>query len=146
VHNCRRTAVINWEANSIIWQSPLGDGGYFDITLRDVWLARLDLDHWMGIPGQRPAAAVGDIASAPLAADPSRFAQGRKGPRTRTRRRDEVRSEIAKAIAALEGSNSWKTTDKERCRLVDRHLNKPGLCTVTSLRRAVADRKPSQGS
>jgi hypothetical protein len=57
-------------------------------------------------------------------------------------RRDEKRPEIAGAVAALADSTGWQgSSDKERCRLVERHLKKPaGWCSQRTLGRAVAAR------
>jgi hypothetical protein len=50
------TAAIDWENSSITWRSPSGDGGYFEIRLSGIWLARLDIDEWM--PAPRPVNVV----------------------------------------------------------------------------------------
>ena len=59
----------------------------------------------------------------------------------RTRRRNEVRPDIAGAVEALEKTSAWNAQDKERCRLVEKHLGwAKGACSVTTLRRAIKDR------
>jgi hypothetical protein len=57
-------------------------------------------------------------------------------------RRDEKRPEIAGAIAALADLTEWQdSSDKKRCRLVERYLRKPeGWCSSRTLGRAVAER------
>lgn len=63
------------------------------------------------------------------------------GGKTKERRprRDAKRPEIVSAISALTKSTAWgKASDKERCRLVERHLNKDeGWCSVRTLGRAI---------
>ena len=62
--------------------------------------------------------------------------------KSRKTRRDEKRPAIAKAVASLDGLEVWEqSSDKERCELVERQLEKPsGWCTLRTLRRAIADR------
>jgi hypothetical protein len=75
-------------------------------------------------------------AAAPTAPEPPRKHQ-------RKRPRNAKRWEIAGALASLVGSTDWEAaSDKQRCRLVDSHLNKSkGWCKPTTLRRAVDDYK-----
>src|SRR4051794_1356533 len=84
-------------------------------------------------PGSQPQSKVGSASSIAPASREQKTATPTL--KTKTRRRDEVRSEIAKAVAALAGSTGWKTSDKDRCRLVDQYLEKQGLCKVSTLRR-----------
>jgi len=67
-----------------------------------------------------------------------------KGAHSKSRksRRDEKRPEIAQAVASLAELKVWgQSSDKERCELVEQHLKKSrGWCSVSTLRRAIADR------
>jgi hypothetical protein len=69
----------------------------------------------------------------------SRAASPDVKPKTRKPRRDETRPEIIEALKTLAASSDWKgRTDKERCILIARHLEKPaGWCKPWTLRRAV---------
>jgi hypothetical protein len=56
-------------------------------------------------------------------------------------RRDEKRSAIIEALKTLVPSDNWEgRSDKERCILVEQHLNKPvGWCKPRTLRRAITE-------
>jgi hypothetical protein len=66
-------------------------------------------------------------------------------PPKRARRRDEKRPEIIAALPRLINSSEWKdAADKERCRAVERELDRPaGWCTPRTLSRAMAGYKKS---
>jgi hypothetical protein len=67
-------------------------------------------------------------------------ASGEQTGKSLNTRRDATRPKIAEAVKALRHLDKWRTSDKSRCTLVEQHLSKPnGWCTVSTLRRAIAD-------
>lgn len=117
-----------------IWFEP-GDGR--PRRLSDI---AVDAASIAGLLSERsPGGLIGNL----LARGEAAAAQTPNQAKPRKTRGDATRPDIAKAVAALAGSDNWENAShKERCRLVDKHLGKPdGWCKVRTLGRAIADRE-----
>jgi hypothetical protein len=92
---------------------------------RPIEVRRADLEkYWRAVAADRKPGAGHPVAS-------------------KTRRRDEKRPDIIRAIEALAGSPEWEqASGKARCRLVERHLDQPpGWCSTRTLVRAMPQPK-----
>ncbi len=86
---------------------------------------------------QPPAAAVAGPAIADTV--PSHTTAPVDRAAQRTPRSDAKRPEIAQAVVALSASPDWQaaSSNKQRCRMVERHLDKPaGWCSLRTFGRA----------
>jgi hypothetical protein len=81
------------------------------------------------------------MASLGFEPEPQRGALTNLGGKSKKPRRDEKRPAIIEALKTLVPSDNWEGRgDKERCILVERHLNKPaGWCKPRTLRRAITE-------
>jgi hypothetical protein len=139
-----KTVDIDWQAGTV--QDDWGEAGP---RHRVLLISRLRLrEHW---PETQPAAPAAEAGTPAIVAKPNEAAAANKArgetddhARTKKRkaRRDEKRPEIVAVIAALADSTEWQgSSDKERCRLVERRLDKPaGWCSQRTLSRAIAAR------